>query len=766
MGLLDSNTTYSNFEFPAFNISDSEKNKEWHRKVVEAITSQNINNSYDLSFFTMNECYNFYQGVQQGEEFRFLQEAEDGDVLPAKWINFNKIKIKIDLLLGELEEKGFDISVKAINKDAKARKLDQKENLRAEMRMSEDAKGLEEDFGLPLQRQGFIPADEEELDEFMDYKWKDKTEIIMETVLKYIAKRNDWSYTRLALFRDLLIAGRCFAKTELVDGVPIARRIDPRYMIFDVNATDDHLSDSSFFGEVRYMNIGDIAAKYGLSKEEIKEVYNSFKEGQRINATTQTNQSFPLLEGSGIKYFRRERGELRALVVSAVWVDYKRLSHKKTRDKYGNEHVKRVPKDRIISGKDYNPEKTGGEEIFTNTVKIWRKGTLIGGKIFVDWGETENMSRDIDNLRDVKNPYTALIPNYINLQGISKVQQIKELQDLKNIVLYSLQLAISRAGGKGFIYDIAQIPDDWDAHNVIKYLKTTGIAFINSKKDGIPATYNQFSPIDQTLSQSINQYISIAQYLDAEIDAITGINDARQGITQGASQAVGVTRSSLFQSNLATKTLFSSFDRFNTRIYEHKAGLVKVAWAGNERFSAVIGDAGIDFLSDNVDVDLDDYAVFIDVLPPAFDDAENFQFIVTSALQAGQIDFVNAMKLLREKDITLALKRLEKFIREAEEKEFAQQQQLQAQAAEEQAALQEQSQSSEQQKTEADMLKSATEQQNKVQLQKMGSDSNLEEVYAKGRIDLMKQKLANKGFIGLSFQKQKETQRKRATGKK
>lgn len=708
-------TTQTNFAFPSLNIKDSEKDESWHKKYVQAIVFNSLNSAYDFDNKVMNDCYNFYQGMQGGDEFEFLQNAEDGEVLPAQWINYNKIKVKIDLLLGELSEKGYQLNVKAINKEAKVRKLEAKEQMRITMRLQELSKDLEERYGLPLQNGQPVPEDEEELEEQFE-NYKEETEIVIDAALKFLAKRNNWDYERLAMFRDILIAGKCFAKSEIINDVPKIRRIDPRYMIYDKHVTDDYLSDATYYGEVRYMSISDAVDQFNLDKKELDEVYTAFKNSENgVNLRNRIGD-FQALTNSSLEWFTKEDKEMRVLVISGTWKDTKPYNHKISKDKYGGEHVK------FVGGKE-------GKDTKKARVDIWRQGTLIGGVLLKEWGEIPNQNRNIDNLSYTDSPYFGLIPNYLQYRGVSKVDQLKGLQKLKDITMYNIQLQMARAGAKGFVYDTSQTPEGWDVHTVIKYLKTVGIAFIDSAKDGIPAGFNQFQQIDLSLSSSVNQYLEISQMIDREMDAISGINEARQGIVQNSSQAVGVTQSALLQSNLSTASYFRSFNRFSSHLWTHQAGLVKIAWENNETFAPIIGDVGIDFLSTAVDIELDDYGVFIEETPPMLDDIQSFQQLVMAALQAGQLGFVEAMKLLQEKDIVQAVRKLERTMKK-KELEALKQQQMQMQQEQQAAQAQQQAQA------QAAAQQAQQEQAGKLELEERKSAGDIRKELIKGKMNM------------------------------
>jgi hypothetical protein len=724
----------ASLRFPNPNLPEKDKDKDWHKQYVESITNYSINSSYDMGYAMMNESYEYYDGTQSGDEFNFLQEAEDGETLPAQWINYNKIRTKVDLQLGELDKKSYELRVRATNKEAIIRKFNLKEDMRVSMKMNPLAQAFESEYNVPFGYDESLPETEKELDMKFN-SFQEKSEVVMEYALKYLEKKYKWRYARISLFRDVLIAGRAFVKCEIINGLPTYRRIDPRNVIFDINSTDDFLSDSTFFGEIRYMGLADAAHRYGLDEKELEEVYNSYRRDQRFAST---NLLVDKSRGSSLSYFKWESGELRVLVLTAYWKDHKSIKRKFSEDKYGTTHVKVV-----------EDTKQDGNKIKSKLVQTWRTGTLVGGKILKEWGELANQVRSIDDFYESDCPIKAVIPNFVNKNSISKVHVLKSLQKLKDITMYNIQLAMSRAGAKGFVYDVSQVPDEWDLRTVIKYLKTVGIGFIDSAKDGVPAQYNQFSPIDQTISDSVEHYININLMIDREMDAVSGINEARQGQIQGASQAVGVTQAALVQSNLTTETLYSLFQMFASNMWTHLAGLVKLAWAGNEKFSPIIGETGINYLDEELELELDDYAIFVEETNPLFQDLQMFQQLVTTSLQAGQINFLDAMKLMREKDVTKGIREFEKAFAKRE-KEMQEQQQA-AEERQHQMAI-EQQQATMEGQAKANEVAS----QGKLKDTELKGNKDIEKESLKGRVNLRGKQL---DLLGLQ-RKQKQEQNK------
>lgn len=704
-----------NISTPSIFVSEKEKNTEdYHKQFVQSIANRSLVNGYYERNALMNECVNFYLGLQSGAEFDFLQKAEDGEVLPAKWMDFNKIAVKIDLLLGELTQRGYKINVKAYNKEAQSRKLEEKNRLLNEMRFQPIANMLEEEVGLPLQSdQGFVPETEQELDIYMNKTYKEKSEIVMKGILSYLKKYNHWDYQRVALFRDLLIMGACFARNEIVEGIPQLTRVDPRNIIFDINAKDDHLSDSTFWGEVSYMSLEEVTKRYKINKKELEEAFKNYQDyltNQTTYSTFSTDFGF-MNQSSQLKIFENRAGSLRVLVVKGYWQDFKTLSHRENKDALGQEHIVQKPEG----------YKAGeGESVKNTVVQMWRTGTLIGGKFLKEWGYVKNQDRSVDNFATTTPPYIGLIPNFLNGAIVSKVHRLKPIQNLKNIALYNLQLEMSRNKGKVFFYDVSQLPKGWDIHTAMKYANISGIAFIDSAVEGA-GPHNQFKSVDMGVSAAFTNFLEVSAFLDREMDSISGVNEARQGLIQGSSQAVGVTNSALLQSSLSTAMYYSLFSTFFTKIMNKQAGLAKIAWAGKERFSPIIGDTGVNFLEEDINLELNDYNTFIEEVPPVIADQQLFYQLVMTAIQAGTLPFVTGLKLLMEKDMDEAVQGLEFET---------------AKAKMEQQASQEQMMQQEQQLAEAQQAQAQAANQSKLQAQQMKGQSDIQKIIAQGRLDL------------------------------
>lgn len=641
--------------FPAKNVPEKEKNERWHKDFILAIMHETITGGWaSLTSWNINNNYNTYQSMDTGKELDFIQTAEDGQELPAIWIDYNSIRSKIKVMMGELIRKGFRVEVESINSDAKTKKMEIKNQMLARMTTSRLHKLMMEQVGLPLdevmdfEASGFIPNSQEELETFMSSKYKDNTEIIMEAALKYNIEFYKWKFNRLRAFRDILIAGRCHAVNEIRNGFPQMRILDPRRVVFDPHATDDFLTDATYWGHIRYISYEDAIEQYGLTKTEIDEIGEKIKSsedyygwlGATVNRGFETFTPFISSNDSG--------GGPRIMVFEAEWYDKKQIKYMPSVDPHGNEHVHILEK----GSKEYNSKKAKTKYI----INI-RKGALVGGYIMKEWGEAKNQPRSIDNPATTRFSLVSLLPDYLNFRTVSKVDELTGLQKLKNIVLYKMQLEVNTAGKKGFGYDVAMLPEDLELEDVMYFMKSSGLIPFDSRKEGMPIAGAPIVAYDGSLGTNIQQLLSVAMFVESQMQEVTGINDARQGAA-AASALVGVTETNLFQSNMATEQYYELFRQWESRLFEGQANLIKIAWGQHkEKFAPILGDIGMDFLTLDEDVDLNDYGAFVKAEPLIFEDKNALQQITMAALQAQNIDFRDALILLTEDDPKVGIRK-------------------------------------------------------------------------------------------------------------
>lgn len=667
---------------PELNLPDKEKDEIWHKDYAVSIANRVWDGAYDYWNDRIDENFNFFDGRESLDKYDFITENENGDSLPAIYTRFNKVRTLIKSLTGELEVAGYTVDVCGINKEFKVSKLDLRNEVIAQIHTMADMMELQMNSGLPTAEplpEG-MPQTEKEVDEWFQKGYKTKEEKAIKAILKALAEKYNWEALRVTLFRDVLIAGYCVAKTEIINGLPKYRRIHPKTFIYDTSCEDEFMLDSTYRGEVRWMSMADAAATYNLTLEERKQIEDSYN-------------SLPYNVRGRYRWYDSNK----VAVVYAEWEDVKKKKAKKSVDKYGNVHYKRV-----------DERKNKGKDIVTREYKIIRKCTVLGGEIVRDWGEDENMIRSVDDITDTQSSYTIFSPSYGNGNMVSEVDQIKGIQEQKNIALYHVQRALAISGSRGFAFDVSQLPDGWEVEDAMAQLKSSGVMFYNSFEDGIQKPNSPVHEMDLSLNNSIMTYINLAQYYDQEMNAITGITPERQGVVNAGSKAA-VTNAAIYQSNVMTTHLFSGFHKFCSMVFTKLAGLAKIVASENEEyFSQLAGDDVWFFLQQGVDLASNDMAVFIKERPKMLNDSQAFNEMIRVMVSSGQLDPVSAFRLQQEEDIDYAIDKLEKM--QAEKAAIEHQRQMEAQAQAEQMRQQ-----GEMQKMQQEQAHTAAQEQAKAQ---------------------------------------------------
>ena len=689
---------------------------------MEAIIGNSFTSSWTTDYNKLAMLYNFYKVGTGSDLTGYLQTAPDGSAMPGIWMSSNNVHTRLQSLIGELEERGYQIKVRALNSEAIDRKRTERERLRIERKLQPVMQEAEAMSGLPVQSEEYIPQTDQELDEYVDLTWKDKHVVILESVLKWTANRTHWDETRKALFTDRLIANISIVAHDIIRSVPQSRRVDPMRFIYDPHAKGDMLEDSTYFGEVDYMPLAAAAERYGLSLDEMKEAQKEYESYLGMGLEQKADMSYFNMPGGSLKWFKTEDGIPRCLVIKACWRDIKVLSHKnEKKEKYGTEYLQDV------TGEDI--KKKDKDKIIHNKIECWRRGTLIGGKFMREWGECPNQPRSLDSLEITKPPYEV----WRDSNSISILEKLVTPQVLKDIALYQLQIQMARAIGKVLVFDEAMMPEGQTKEQVIARMKADGIVWVNSKEYQLTqGNLNLFKEFDLSLSQSIAQSIMIIDYLDKQENDISGITPERQGQVQGASQAVGVTQAALFQSNLVTAPMFRGFDRYCARILKYQAGLVKMVWGAGEsdKFAPIIGDTGIDILKEHHDISLDSFDIIVEALPPIAQDRQKLEQLVMLAVQTGEMPLSDALQVLLENDLTVAVR---KFTRRHAMR------QMQAAQQEERMAQMEQQMQQMQMQQQGQLQQGNW--QNQLQLQQMKGQDNLRKTAMTGRVKLNSEKL-------------------------
>jgi hypothetical protein len=335
----------------------------------------------------------------------------------------------------------------------------------------------------------------------------------------------------------------------------------------------------------------------------------------------------------------------------------------------------------------WKPKK--GEKMINKPLTEIRMGTKIGHKMLINWGPKPNQIRYEENYANTNFDFFGAIKGNLNGNTLSVVDSLKNVQILLNIVMYQIELAMARSGGKSIVYDVSQKPKNISLKNVMYHAKNSGLILINNKAEGMQTNgFNQFQQVDFTLSQSVAQMINLKTMLEDTADRLTGISASRAGV-QKSGDLVGVTERNVMQSTLITAPLFDIHYRLVGDVLQGLAALMKVAWGKEGRMANVYGDMGMQTFKIDKSIALPEYGIFIENSGKEVQRKQDMMALLERFSSSGNIDPLSIIQAVNaegssevESILTEGLGALKEQQQEMQERQVAAQEQANEIAAE------------------------------------------------------------------------------------
>lgn len=601
-------------------MHNTEDNKKDIKDVYIEDIRRNMKQSIDKNSILkskMSLCYDYFHGTQAKSGFMdlfdvFDVKSEKGNlVAPLVYMNLNKIKNKVNVLLGDLIDMGFEASATAINKEAKSRKQDYKLKVLTEMSIKPLMDMVAVESGIDMASE---LEDDDDIAKHIE-NYKDVSELSIEACLRYTLEYWSYQFMRLQFLLDVVVAGECHARTSIQNGMPKISRENSLNVYYPRNINDnDFLDSTQQIGVVYYADIREIFEKYKLDETQRKELSERMK-----NNINSTDGEFYVSFGNS-KYFEPYEVETsRCLVSSWEWTAIEKMTGVQAVYEngletfevlFGDDAKKTIDKSEYADAKEF--------KVIRKEVNVKKKGTLIADKYLVDYGYVENQPRFYTDYGRSVSSITSYRPYYINGQSTSMVMDIMQPQDFINYIWTKVQLEVTKSKGVTTVVDVSKLPKEWGSgteaiNTMFHYLKNHGVEFINSQQnEGVPQGGNSSRTSDDGLGQTIVGLMSLMSFMDNEMKTISSINDVRQGNIQSANQLNGVTQMAQRNSEKTSKYLFDNFFRFESKLLTKHAQHIKISWQNNpERWSDIIGDYYLKFLEIDDDIADDDHEVII-----------------------------------------------------------------------------------------------------------------------------------------------------------
>lgn len=684
-----------NSAFPRQKLPLSKKGKKWQEDCVNYIIGEgNVTSGGNSTSYygELQTYYNLYNSIFDEKDFKSITnpfKVEDG--FPATPHDFNIIRPKVDLLIGEETKRPLNFRVIRTSQEATSEMQEkEKQMILQYIEAAITAKMSPEEaqqFQEQLQSGEIMPP--EQIAKYMDKDYKDIVENTAYHSLTYLREKLDLDNEFIKGWKDGLISGREIYYVGVLNAEPYAERVNPICFSYDKSPDLDFIEDGSWCCRKMRMPITEVYDRYYDKLEEkdldrLEEMIGSTP-GRNLGDRSPVDMGIqlriydnPIFEGSGKSLVN---------VWHCCWKSFKKIFYVTTTDDSGQPQIN-------IVDETYQPV---GNEVSIEPdwiIEVW-EGYRAGSDLYFGIQPIEYQHVSIDNPNSQKLPYCGAIYSNTNSKPRSLVSILKPLQYMYIVLWYRLELAIARDKGKVVNMDITQIPKSMNISPAkwMHYLSSVGVNFINpyeegwnipGREGGKPAQFNQITALDLTMSNVIAEYIQLMDKIEELAGTISGITQQREGAVS-ASEMVGNVERSVVQSSHITEPLFWVHNQCKRRVLNMLLNTAKGAWeeTGKQKLQYIFDNGERAFLDITPKFYYEDMDVFVSDTSKDLENIQKLQQLIQPAMQNGA-SLLEAAEILTNDNFNIIKQKLkdmqtrqEQIQQQQQEAEAQQQQQLQ-----------------------------------------------------------------------------------------
>lgn len=684
-----------NSAFPRQKLPLSKKGKKWQEDCVNYIIGEgNVTSGGNSTSYygELQTYYNLYNSIFDEKDFKSITnpfKVEDG--FPATPHDFNIIRPKVDLLIGEETKRPLNFRVIRTSQEATSEMQEkEKQMILQYIEAAITAKMSPEEaqqFQEQLQSGEIMPP--EQIAKYMDKDYKDIVENTAYHSLTYLREKLDLDNEFIKGWKDGLISGREIYYVGVLNAEPYAERVNPICFSYDKSPDLEFIEDGSWCCRKMRMPITEVYDRYYDKLEEkdldkLEEMIGSTP-GRNLGDRSPVDMGIqlriydnPIFEGSGKSLVN---------VWHCCWKSFKKIFYVTTTDEAGQPQIN-------IVDETYQPV---GNEVSVEPdwiIEVW-EGYRAGSDLYFGIQPIEYQHVSIDNPNSQKLPYCGAIYSNTNSKPRSLVSILKPLQYMYIVLWYRLELAIARDKGKVVNMDITQIPKSMNISPAkwMHYLSSVGVNFINpyeegwnipGREGGKPAQFNQITALDLTMSNVIAEYIQLMDKIEELAGTISGITQQREGAVS-SSEMVGNVERSVVQSSHITEPLFWVHNQCKRRVLNMLLNTAKGAWeeTGKQKLQYVFDNGERAFLDITPKFYYEDMDVFVSDTSKDLENIQKLQQLIQPAMQNGA-SLLEAAEILTNDNFNIIKQKLkdmqtrqEQIQQQQQEAEAQQQQQLQ-----------------------------------------------------------------------------------------
>ena len=701
-----------NANFPQQKLPLSKKDEQWKHDCVNYIIGEGnvVSGGMQKTHFgEIQTYYDLYNSIFDENDFkRITNPFKVADGFPATPQDFNIIRPKVDLLIGEETKRPLNFRVVRTSQEATSELMDKEKQMLIQYMMSAITARMspeeQQQFQEQLQSGEVMPP--EEIGKYMRRDYKDVVENTAYHALVYLREKLGLDNEFIKGWKDGLIAGEEIYYVGVLNDEPYMERVNPQYFSYDMSPDLEFIEDASWCCRKMRLPVAEVYDRYYDKLEE--------KDLDKLNEMLTGRPSNDLGEKDPVDNFNHinmhiydnpifdQKTRHNINVWHCCWKSFKKIKYVTMLDDQGQAQIE-------IVDEFYEPVGTELAVEDDWIVEVW-EGYRAGSDLYFGIQPIEYQHVSIDDPNSQKLPYCGAVYSNTNSRPRSLVSILKPLQYMYIVLWYRLELALARDKGKVVNMDITQIPKSMGITPAkwMHYLSSVGVNFINpyeegwnipGREGGKPATFNQLTALDLTMSNVIAEYIQLMDKIEQLAGIICGITEQRQGEIS-TSELVGNVERSVVQSSHITEPLFWVHNQCKRHVLNMLLNTAKGAWqqSGKKKLQYIFDNGERAFIDINPKFYFEDMDVFISDTSKDLENIQKLQQLIQPAMQNGA-SLLEAAEVLTNdnfniikqklKDMQDRQDQLQQQQQQAEQQQAIQIQQMQNEAKQQELMLQE-----------------------------------------------------------------------------
>lgn len=687
---------------PVQKIPMSKKTEEWRKDCIDYFigisgfsSANTIPDEEELQTY-----YDLYNGIYNEKDLKYVTNPfNQDDGFPAMAQDYNIIRPKIDLLLGEETKRPFnfkvcrtsDIAASEMQETAKQMLMNYVQAaMMAQMGPEEQAR-----YQQALQS-GEIQTPEQ-IQKYLTQDYKDIAEVTAYHTLMYLIKKLNLPHEFLKGFKDGLCGGLEFYYVGIRNGDPFAERVNTIDFKYPAEEGVEFVDEASWC--VRRIRTS-WSALYDdyydkLDEKQLNKLLEIIGQAPTAGYGPDTSpidyNHIRLDRYDTINGYMENRVLDDIILYHVCWKSCKKIGFVTVMDPETG-----IPEEFEV---DETYKETGDElavewKWILETWEGYRTDEADDeDALYFGMQPVEYQFENSSTLNSARLPYTGVAYSNTNTKAKSLVAVMKPLQYMYIILWYRLELAIARDKGKVPLVDVTTIPKSMgiDVDKWMHYLSALGVAFINpyeegwdipGREGGRPSSFSNYTSLDLTMGNTISTYIGLLDKIEQMVSELSGITQQRQGAIS-SSELVGNVERSVVQSAHITEPWFWLHNQCKRRVLSMLLDTAKYTWKDTKQYlNYLLDDTTRAFIKMDENFSYEDFDIFVSDSTKDNQAIEQLKSLIQPAMQNGA-SLLDAAEILTMDNLSMIKNKLQ----EIEAKRIEQQQALQEQEAQQQQQL-------------------------------------------------------------------------------